>query len=105
MTVSEFHHAAMTALDTAPNKEVLIELAKQGQELADMVGWANGIIDKDGRVSDAFLHLQERAKAQHKATGDQNVAILHDIVSELLAAIYLHDQDLTPSTVDNDDSV
>ncbi len=105
MTVTEFHQAATAALAVAPNEDVLIGLAKQAQELGDMVGWAEGIIDQDGRVSEAFFQLQEKAKSQHENTGDKNVAILHDAIGDLLAAIYRHDEDVTPSSNDDDDSV
>ncbi len=105
MTVTEFHQAAAAALAATPNADVLIGLSKQAQELSDMVGWAEGIIDKDGRVSEAFFQLQESAKSQHETTGDKNVAILHDAIGDLLSAIYRHDEDVTPSTNDDDDSV
>ncbi len=105
MTVTEFHQAAAVALAATPNEDILIGLAKQAQELSDMVGWADGIIDKDGRVSEAFFQLQESAKSQHETTGDKNVAILHDAIGDLMSAIYRHDEDVTPSTNDDDDSV
>lgn len=105
MTVTEFHQAAAAALAAKPNQDILIGLAKQAQELSDMVGWADGIIDKDGLVSEAFFQLQESAKSQHETTGDKNVAILHDAIGDLMSAIYRHDEDVTPSTNDDDDSV
>ncbi len=105
MTVKEFHQAALAALTAAqPNDDVLIELAKQAEELADMVGWADSIIDKEGRVSEAIFQLQAEAQKQHKTTGNENVAILHDAVGVLLGAIIRHDEDLTPSTDTDDDS-
>jgi len=105
MTVTEFHRAAVAALAAEPDEAILIELAKQAQQLADMVGWADGIIDKEGRVSEAFIKLQAQARTQHEATGDQNVAILHDALGDLLAAIFQHDEDLKPSSNDDDASV
>ncbi len=104
MTVTEFHQAAVAALAAAPDEVILKDLAKQAQQLADMVGWADGIINKDGRVSEAFIQLQAQARSQHEATGDENVAILHDALSDLLAAVFRHDEDVTPSSNDDDDS-
>ncbi len=104
MTIVEFHQAAMEALAGEPDSAILINLVKQAQELADMVGWADSVIDKDDKVSDAFTVLKDRARVQHEKTGNQNIAILHDAVSDLLSAIYKHDDDLAPSKFENDDS-
>ena len=104
MTIVEFHSAAMDALKNDPNEITLMNLTKQAHELCDMVSWADSIIDKDGRVSDAFDHLKTLARAQHEATKNKHVAILHDAISDLLTAIYKHDDDLTPSKYENDDS-
>ncbi len=105
MTITEFHRKAVAALATEPAEAVLIDLSKQAQELSDMVGWADGIIDKEGRVSEAFFKLQAQARTQHEATGDQNLAIFHDALGDLLAAVFRHDEDLTPSSNAGDDGV
>ena len=105
MTISEFHSAAMAAIASDPGELVLKELIIQAGELSDMVGWAEGIIDKDGQVSEAFIHLQAQARLRHEATGDENIAILHDAVGVMLAVIYQHDEDLTPSTDNDGDSI
>ena len=105
MTITEFHAQAAVALAAEPDEAVLIELAKEAQQLADMVSWAEGVIDKEGRVSEALFWLQKRAVKQHEATGDKNVAILHDTVGELLAAIYRHDEDFDPSSNAGDNAV
>lgn len=105
MTIVEFHRAAMDALKNDPDPIILQDLTKQAQELCDMVSWAESIIDKDDKVSDAFDHLKSLAQAQFEATTNQHVAVLHDAISDLLSAIYKHDNDLTPSKVENDDSM
>jgi hypothetical protein len=106
MTIVEFHRAAMDALAGDLDNIVLMDLIKQAHELSDMVGWADSIIDKEGKVSEAFTVLKDRARAKHESTGNKNAAILHDTVSDLLSAIYRHDNDLTPSTfADNSDTV
>ncbi len=104
MTITEFHEAVMAALAAEPDEEVLQDLSDSAQQLADMVGWADDIIDKDNRVSDAFHDLQARARAQHEATKDNNVAVLHDAIGALMVAIIRHDEDLTSSTDVDDDS-
>ncbi len=105
MTITEFHRAAVAALAAEPDEFVLKELAKHAEQLCDMVGWADGTIDKDGRVSKAFTQLQAQARSQHEVTGDQNIAILHDALGNILAAVFQHDQDLTPSSNNDGDSV
>jgi len=102
MTISEFHRLAMAALAAEPDETVLIDLAKEAQQLSDMVGWADGIIDQEGRVTEALDGLRAQARAQHEASSDNSVAILHDALGNLLAAIYQHDEDLTSSS-DTDD--
>ncbi len=104
MTITEFHQAVMAALAVPPNEEILQDLGGQARQLADMVGWADDIINKEDRVSDAFHDLQVRARAQHDATKDDNVAILHDAIGELMVAILRHDEDLDPSADIDDDS-
>lgn len=104
MTITEFHQAVLEALAAKPDEEALQGLAGQAQQLGDMVGWADDIIDKEGRVSDAFHDLQARARSRHEATNDANVAILHDAIGELMVAILRHDEDLKPSTDSDDDS-
>ena len=106
MTVVEFHRLTMDALAADINEQDIKDLIKHAHELADMVGWADSIIDKDGKVSEAFDHLKTLARSKHETTGSKNVAILHDAISDLLSIIYRHDDDLTPSTFDdNDDTV
>ena len=65
MTITEFHALAAAALAAEPDEAVLIELAKEAQQLSDMVSWADGIIDKDERVSEAFFWLQKQALSGH----------------------------------------
>jgi len=103
MTISDYHRLVVEALAAEPEEAVLIELAKQAQQLSDMVGWADGIIDKDGRVSEAFTRLQAQARSIHEVTGDQNIAILHDAIDGLLVAIFQHDEDFRLSPDDDND--
>jgi hypothetical protein len=105
MTITEFHRLAMAALAAEPNETVLIDLAKEAQQLSDMVGWADGIIDQEGRVTEALDRLRAQARAQHEASSDKSVAILHDALGNLLAAIYQHDEDLTSSSDADDGGV
>lgn len=104
MTIKEFHQAVMAALAAEPDDEILQNLAGEAHQLADMVGWADDIINKDDRVSDAFLDLQARAKAYYEASKNENVAVLHDAIGNLMVAIIRHDDDLVPSTDSDEDS-
>ena len=104
MNITEFHQAVMAALAVEPDKEVFEDLAGEALQLADMVGWADDIIDKDERVSDAFWDLQKRAKAYYEACKREEVAVLHDRIGDLMVAVIRHDDDLSPSTNIDDDS-
>lgn len=104
MTVTEFHREAVLALAAEPNELVLTNLVKVAHELGDMVSWAEDIIDKEGRVSTAFLKLQAQARAKFEDTRNENIAALHDEIGNILAAIHKHDEDLTPSTDSDDDN-
>ena len=94
----------MAALAVEPDNQVFEDLADEAQQLADMVGWADDIIDKDERVSDAFWDLQKRAKAYYDACKHEGVAVLHDRIGDLMVSIIKHDEDLDPSTDADDDS-
>ena len=104
MTITEFHQAVMEALAVEPDKDTLQDLTGEAHHIADMVGWADDIINKDDRVSDAFLALQERAKTYYEACKHEDVALLHDAIGDLMVAIIRHDEDLTPSTDGDEDS-
>ena len=94
----------MAALATEPDTEVLQGLSGEARAIADMVGWADDIIDKDDRVTDAFTDLQTRTKKYYEACKNEDVAILHDAIGDLMIAIVKHDIDLDPSTDSDDDS-
>ena len=104
MTITEFHQAVVAALSVEPETEILQDLAGEAQHLADQVGWADGIINKDDRVSDALTALQTRAKTYYQACKHEDVAILHDAIGDIMVAVVKHDTDLTPSTDGDDDS-
>ena len=104
MTITEFHQAVMAALAAEPDQEVLQGLSDEAQQLADMVSWADDIIDKDDRVSDALTGLHARAKTYYEACKHEDVAILHDAIGDLIVAIIRHDEDLNPSSDGDDDS-
>ena len=69
---------------------------------ADTVGWAAGVIDQDGRITEAFEKLRETALARFEQTRDRNIASLHAAMANLVLAIRTHDEDIDPSP-DNDD--
>jgi len=103
MNIVEFHQATMKALSGDPDNTVLMKLIEQAHEISDMVSWAEDIIDKEEKVSNAFTVLKDKARAKYETTNNKNIAILHDAVNDLLSEIYRHDRDLTPSTFNNND--
>ena len=78
-------------------------LVQAATDIADMVGWAPGPIDSDGRLTDRLLALLERLRERHAANADDSVAALHDALGNLCDAIARHDLDL--AAIDPDDDV
>lgn len=86
----------------APDAAALPVLIQKASDLADMVGWAPGPIDRDGRVTDQLLALLDRLREHHAAQADTGVAALHDTLASLGDAIARHDRDFTAGDPDDD---
>jgi len=87
--------------ESTANEHVV--LAQKISDLADMVGWASGPIDPQGRLADRLQTLMESLRARHARTGEASIATLHDIIAGLGETIDRHDRDLTPSRDPNED--
>lgn len=102
MTLNELYRDIRAAfegsLDEAATDRLTVELAR----FASTVGWAEGVIDKDGRIVSAFEKLREAAQDRFVETRDPNIAALHDALAKLVLAVSTHDEDIDPSP-DNED--
>ena len=97
MTLNELHHDMRAALQGSVDATAIDRLTTEAARYAGTVGWANGVIDKDGRIAEAFDSLREMAKARFEQTRDTDIATLHDALAELVLAIRTHDEDIDPS--------
>ncbi len=96
MTLTQLYREIRAALQSPVDEATLDRLTAEADRYASTVGWAEGIIDKDGRITAAFDGLREVARASYERVGDSNSATLHDALAALVLAIRSHDQDLDP---------
>ena len=102
MTLNELYRDMRAALQGSVDAAAIDRLTTEASRYAGTVGWAEGVIDKDGRIAEAFDSLREMARARFEKTRDSDIATLHDALADLLLAIRTHDEDLDPS-LDNDE--
>ena len=87
----------LQALDrylAAPDPTALPVLVQAVHNLSDMVGWAHGPIDPEGRFTTKLLELLATLRSQHDAAPSDGVAALHDALGQLADTIGRHDRDL-----------
>ena len=89
----------------APDPAALPVLTQDTHNLADMVGWADGPIDPEGRFTERLLVLLARLRAYHEATPDNGAAALHDALGELADTVTRHDRDLATERDDDEDDL
>ncbi|MDO8413802.1 MAG: hypothetical protein Q7S51_08445 [Gallionellaceae bacterium] len=105
MTILELYHEMRAALKGSADAATIDRLTTEASRFTSTVGWANGVIDKDGRIVEAFDSLREIAFARFKLENDSDMATLHDALADLIVAIRTHDEDLDPlSDSDEHDS-
>lgn len=102
MTLNELYRDMRAALDGSVDAATIDLLTTEAARYASTVGWADGVIDKDGRIAEAFDTLRETAFTRFEQTRDSNIASLHDALADLILAIRTHDEDIDPSP-DNED--
>lgn len=103
MNIATLHRDALQAIAGDLDTQELHRLTNMASHFADMVGWASGVIDADGRVQAAFDQVRHAARERFETDRNQDVAALHDAIAELLDAIVRHDQDLAPVRSDDQD--
>ena len=102
MTLNELYREMRAAMDAPVEAAQVDLLTKEADRFASTVSWAEGVIDKDGRIYEAFDALREMAKVRFEQNRDSNIATLHDTIGDLILAIRNHDEDIDPSE-DNED--
>lgn len=99
MNLSELHASISKALAQVPGSAPLHGLAVEAERMADMTGWATGPIDPQGKIAAAFELLKLQIRMRFEETQSPEVAVLHDAIGDLLAAIAAHDDDLNPDGI------
>ena len=97
MTILELYREMRSALEGSADAATNDRLTTEAGRFASTVGWADGVIDKDGRVAEAFDSLREIVFARFKLANDSDMATLHDALANLILAIRTHDEDIDPS--------
>lgn len=102
MTLNDLYREMRAALEGSVDAAAIDRLTTEAARFASTVGWAEGVIDKDGRIVVAFDKLREAALNRFEQTRDPNIATLHDALAKLVLAVSTHDEDIDPSP-DNED--
>lgn len=102
MTLNELYSEMRAALAGSADAATIDRLTTETARYESTIGWADGVVDKDGRIAEAFDKLRETAQARYEQTRDADIASLHDALAALVLAIRIHDEDIDPSP-DNDE--
>jgi 2',3'-cyclic-nucleotide 2'-phosphodiesterase (5'-nucleotidase family) len=102
MTLTELYQEMQTALESSVDAATTDRLTVESDRYAKTVGWAEGVIDKDGRILEAFDKLRITAFRRFEQTQDPNIAAMHDALARFILAVSTHDEDLAPAP-ENDD--
>ena len=97
MTLNDLYREMRAALEGSADAATIDLLTTEAARYASTVGWAEGVIDKDGRIVEAFDKLRVVALARFEQSRDPNLATLHDALAKLVLAVSTHDEDIDPS--------
>lgn len=105
MTLNQLYEEMRAALSTNPGSSMdaatVDRLSTGAQRFASTVGWAQGVIDKDGNIASAFGGLrdlaQKRLEIPTDSRPDGSLVTLYEALSNLILAVQNHDEDLDPS--------
>jgi len=85
-----------------PQQETYLQLAQEAADLADMVGWAAGPIDSQGRFLARLEQMDDALRAKQGRSGGDHILALCGALVQLRSAIHRHDRDLGGSAADDD---
>lgn len=97
MTLNDLYREMRVALEGSVDAAAIDRLTTGASRFASTVGWAEGVIDKDGRIAEAFDNLREMALSRFEKTRDSDISTLHNALADLILAIRTHDEDIDPS--------
>lgn len=103
MQLTELLRAIGVVAETGGDPARCEALAREAENLADMVGWADGPIDPGGQWLERLAMLQDDLQRRHAQSGNTVLIVLHDALTRLGRAIARHDDDLDARNADGDD--
>jgi len=103
MQLMELLQAISVVTETGDDAARCEALVRETENLADMVGWADGPIDAGGQWLERVAALQDDLLRRHAQSGDTVLIVLHDALTNLGRAIARHDDDLDARNADGDD--
>ncbi len=103
MTIAELMRDVVAALQADGPAMRYAELARHAEALADMVSWAAGVIDRDGRLNEHLDALQQSLRQRYEQLPKEELAVLHDALGDVRNAIVRHDRDLEIAREDDDE--
>lgn len=104
MNLADLLRAVNTVAQTGGNAAQCEALAREAENLADMVGWAQGPIDPQGQWLERLATLQDDLLVHYRNTNEVALLILNDTLTRLGRMIARHDSDLTSGHAGDDDS-
>lgn len=104
MKLDDLFRAVNTVAQTGGSAAQCEALAREAENLADMVGWAQAEIDPQGHFLDRLAKLQGDIQERFNQTQDGALVILNDKLTRLGQAIARHDDDLTAGSDAEEDS-
>ena len=105
MNIQLFHGAATAVLDGEASRFDTRGVAGMAVQMAEMVGWAPGLIDPGGELHNGLERLRQKARARYERDPHPAMASLHDAIADLIDAVARHDRDLRGDGVVEDDVV
>ena len=95
MKLDELFRAVNTVAQNGGTPVQCETLAREAENFADMVGWAQGEIDPQGQLLDRLAQLQSDIQTRFTRTNELALTLLNDSLTRLGQAIARHDDDLT----------
>ena len=105
MNIGLLHGAARAVLNGEPCRYDAQGVAGMALQMAEMVGWAPGMIDPGGELNTGLERLRQMARDRYEREPRPGMASLHDAIADLMDAVARHDRDLRGDCVVEDDVV
>lgn len=101
MGIAELFRTINTTVQTGASTDQYEKLAHDTSNLADMVGWAPGLIDPEGEWLERLAQLQNTIEIRQRQTQELTLMLLNDRLTYLGQTIARHDADVSGSDEDD----